>query len=780
MNLFHYKGQLVTSVSMSPLNLVQNVLLGPGVTVSNITFNGSASSIGSFSATGTNLGITNGIVMTTGTVLNTGAGPQGPNNQPGAGVDNNAGGSALLTNLINGTQTYNAAILEFDFIPYSDTVRFKYVFGSDEYPEFAPPNSSGFNDVFGFFISGPGITGMQNIAKLPSNGSIVSINNVNAITNSSFYNFNGDGNSPPYNSNPFYIQYDGFTDVLEAISRVECGETYHLVLAVADVGDGQWDSGIFLEANSLSSQTPIVIDYSISDTLFGSPSVMAEDCVSGTVTLSREDNLNTSLTIPIQISGTATNNIDFSGVPASVTFSPGDSVISFDITTIADALGESQETIILSFLMTDPCGNVTPYTITLSIQDVQPISVSINNPVVPCPGDNIVLTATVSGGLTPYDYLWSTGQTTNSISLSPSTTGAYSVTVTGECAANPASDTVIVSVPVFQPLQISVSDDITSICPYITETLEVDVTGGSGIYTYNWLSAGNSIGNSDSINVTPSSSSIYIITVSDNCGAQLIDTITYTITSPPLETILSEFPEICPGDSAYISVSASGGFGNYYYFWPSTGDTVSGIWVTPSQSTTYLVEVSDDCQSFSIPAISQVIVVKPNADFSYLSTNLTEGLPISIQNLTTNGYVYEWFFSNGGTSNLMHPTHVFDSSGLYYVTLITEDAKGCIDSITKPIFIEKEFYIYIPNTFIPDNDRYNEYFSGSFIGVKSVEIYVFNRWGEQIYESRDMDFRWDGTYKGRNVPEGTYTWLLKYKKDSGNTEVLTGHINVLR
>jgi hypothetical protein len=57
-------------------------------------------------------------------------------------------------------------------------------------------------------------------------------------------------------------------------------------------------------------------------------------------------------------------------------------------------------------------------------------------------------------------------------------------------------------------------------------------------------------------------------------------------------------------------------------------------------------------------------------------------------------------------------------------------------SITKPIFIEKEFYIYIPNTFIPDNDRYNEYFSGSFIGVKSVEIYVFNRWGEQIYESK--------------------------------------------
>ena len=136
-------------------------------------YNGSPAAIGSFTATGTNLGINQGVVMTTGTILNNGSGPQGPNNQAGAGIDNGAGGSGILTNLINGSQTYNASILEFDFIPYSDTVKFKYVFGSDEYPEFAPPNNSGYNDVFGFFISGPGITGMQNIAKLPNNGSIV-------------------------------------------------------------------------------------------------------------------------------------------------------------------------------------------------------------------------------------------------------------------------------------------------------------------------------------------------------------------------------------------------------------------------------------------------------------------------------------------------------------------------------------------------------------------------------------------------------------------------------
>ena len=189
--------QLVTGTTMSPLALVQNVLLGPGVTVSNILYNGSPAALGSFQATNTVLGIDEGIVLTTGTVIDNGDGPQGPNNQAGAGMDNNIGGSALLSNLISGTQTYNAGILEFDFIPYSDTVRFKYVFGSDEYPEFAPPNSSGFNDVFGFFISGPGINGIQNIAQLPNGGGVVSINNVNAITNAQYYNYNGDGGTPP-------------------------------------------------------------------------------------------------------------------------------------------------------------------------------------------------------------------------------------------------------------------------------------------------------------------------------------------------------------------------------------------------------------------------------------------------------------------------------------------------------------------------------------------------------------------------------------------------------
>ena len=772
--------QLITSTNSSPSGLVQNVLLGPGVTVSNIMYSGSPSAIGSFTAAGTNLGINEGIVMTTGTVLNNGNGPQGPNNQAGAGVDNNVGGSTLLTSLVTGAQTFNAAILEFDFIPYSDTVRFKYVFGSDEYPEFAPPNNSGYNDVFGFFISGPGIAGIQNIAKLPNNGSIVSINNVNAITNSQFYNFNGDGNSPPYNSNPNFIQYDGFTDALTAVSKVQCGQTYHLILAVADVGDGQWDSGIFLEANSLSSKTPITINQTVSPQLFSNPNWIAEGCASATIELSRENNFNIPVTIPIQVSGTATNGTDYSAVPSSITLGSGQSNTSFTIDALFDGIPEGLETLTLTFQVTDPCGNITPIVINLFIQDVAPLDVTLNNPTITCPGDNINLTANVTGGLPTYEYLWNTGETSSSIEVVPTATGIYSIQVTDACLDTTVYDSVLVTVPVYVPLSVIASDDIVEICPYVPQTINAIASGGSGIYSYQWFRANQLIGQSASIQVNPSTSTSYVVQVIDNCGAISYDTVTYTILSPPLIVNTSPNIELCPGDSAFISATASGGYGNYHFVWTHNGDTSQGIWVKPNSTFSYNVVVSDDCQTFTVSAFVVVTIVKPEANFIPISENLIEGLPISFYNLTTNGYTYQWYFGDGDQSTLINPNNIYDTAGTYYITLVAWDAKGCVDTITKPITILEEFYIYIPNAFIPDQDRINNFFSGSFIGVKWIKMEIFNRWGELIYFSEDQNFKWDGTYQGKRVPDGVYTWKLTYKPNRSMEELMTGHVNVLR
>ena len=770
--------QLQTNNSLNPQGLVQNVLLGNGVTVSNVSYNGSPAAIAQFTAANTTLGINSGIVLTTGTTLPNGDGPHGPNDTPGAGVDNNMGGFNLLSQAIQGTQTYNAAILEFDFVPYADTVRFKYVFGSDEYPEFAPPNNTTYNDVFGFFISGPGITGFQNIALLP-NGAVVSINNVNTITNPFYFVNNGDGNTAPYNQSPQYIQYDGFTKVLEAVSKVQCGQTYHLIIAIADVGDGQWDSGIFLEANSLSTLTPVEIDHTLSQQVFPNPDWMAEGCVSTNVTLTRQANLTQSLTIPVQLSGTATSGIDYNGVPASVTFQPGQTTVSFTIQSLTDALLEGLETLTLTFPITDPCGNVTPLVLDLWIQDNQPMQVTLSSTPPSCPGDPVTINSQISGGVQPYTYLWSTGQTTGSMTFTPSTTTTVWLEVTDACTGIPAYDTLVVNVPVFAPLAVVVSPDITEICPYVPATIGVQASGGSGQYTYLWSVNSLLSGTTDSLFVNPGSSTTYLITVSDNCGNSVQDSVIYTILSPPLVLQMNGPFEICPGDSVDLLVTATGGYGTYYYNWSTTA-TTPGITVAPQVSTSYFVQVSDECQTFSTTAVAVVQVVKPLANFYIATQNPMQGLPVQLTNASFNAWSYAWSFGDGNGSFLVNPTHVYTQPGAYEITLIATDQKGCLDSISKWIEIAPERYIYLPNSFTPDGDGLNEYFYGRFIGLLSARFYIFNRWGEEIFFSDQLNFVWNGEYEGVPVQDGTYSWYLIYEIEKGIYEDLSGHVNVIR
>lgn len=770
--------QLQTNNSLNPQGLVQNVLLGNGVTVSNVSYNGSPAAIAQFTAANTTLGINSGIVLTTGTTLPNGDGPHGPNDTPGAGVDNNMGGFNLLSQAIQGTQTYNAAILEFDFVPYADTVRFKYVFGSDEYPEFAPPNNTTYNDVFGFFISGPGITGFQNIALLP-NGAVVSINNVNTITNPFYFVNNGDGNTAPYNQSPQYIQYDGFTKVLEAVSKVQCGQTYHLIIAIADVGDGQWDSGIFLEANSLSTLTPVEVDHTLSQQVFPNPDWMAEGCVSTNVTLTRQANLTQSLTIPVQLSGTATSGIDYNGVPASVTFQPGQTTVSFTIQSLTDALLEGLETLTLTFPITDPCGNVTPLVLDLWIQDNQPMQVTLSSTPPSCPGDPVTINSQISGGVQPYTYLWSTGQTTGSMTFTPSTTTTVWLEVTDACTGIPAYDTLVVNVPVFAPLAVVVSPDITEICPYVPATIGVQASGGSGQYTYLWSVNSLLSGTTDSLFVNPGSSTTYLITVSDNCGNSVQDSVIYTILSPPLVLQMNGPFEICPGDSVDLLVTATGGYGTYYYNWSTTA-TTPGITVAPQVSTSYFVQVSDECQTFSTTAVAVVQVVKPLANFYIATQNPMQGLPVQLTNASFNAWSYAWSFGDGNGSFLVNPTHVYTQPGAYEITLIATDQKGCVDSISKWIEIAPERYIYLPNSFTPDGDGLNEYFYGRFIGLLSARFYIFNRWGEEIFFSDQLNFVWNGEYEGVPVQDGTYSWYLIYEIEKGIYEDLSGHVNVIR
>lgn len=225
-----------------------------GVTLSNATLVCDSSANGEFSGP-SNLGINNGIVLGNGSLLNTGMGIGilgNPSNTSTSALG--AAGDASLNAIIS-ANTFDACVLEFDLQPVGNFVEFEYVFGSDEYPAF---NCSVFNDVFGFFITGPGYTTPTNIALIPGTTTPVSINSINDGSVSTC----GDTTYYVENTDTIYT-INGFTTPLLATATVTPGQTYHLKLAIADVLDQVLNSFVFLKANSLrsgNSSNPTIVN----------------------------------------------------------------------------------------------------------------------------------------------------------------------------------------------------------------------------------------------------------------------------------------------------------------------------------------------------------------------------------------------------------------------------------------------------------------------------------------------------------------------------------------
>jgi gliding motility-associated-like protein len=768
--------QLSTNTSLSPSALVQNVLLGPGVQVSNIQYTGDFQAIGQFTYVGGNLGLSQGIVITTGTVFNTGQGPQGPNDDGGSGIDNSGGSSAILNSILGENNTFDAAVLQFDFTAVGDLISFNYIFGSEEYLEYV---DAGFNDVFGLFISGPGISGTQNIAKLP-NQTIVSIDNVNNVSNNAFYVDNGDGNDAPYNANSQYIQYDGYTRVLTASSPVQCGQTYHLTIAIADAGDGILDSGIFLEAQSLTSEAPTQISFESSQNFFGSPFIIAEGCTSGEFTFTRTNSTD-PLNVPIVLSGTAQEGSDYSNIPGSLNLAAGQSSAVFSFDALLDALGENDETIIVTFQVPDPCGQIQDESFTITIRDVEPITVELENDTIFCEDANTVtLTPVISGGLAPITFLWSTGETTPTINVTPTQTTTYSVTVTDFCLNSQATDDAEIFIPPVVPVVIEPIPDVSEICPFIPLTFTSEVSGGTGnVYTYQWQLNGATIGTTSSIVIEPSETGTYDLIVSDMCGATDTTSFTYTVQTQLLVPAINTPGIVCPGDSVLLTASASLGFGEYSYDWSHTAQNSPNVWVTPLVTTTYEVTISDACQTYSVPIQTTVPVYEPNANFTFNSSILDVNAEIQFFNATENGVSYFWDLGNGQTSTLEDPFAVYPDIGEYTVTLIAVDAIGCIDTVSRVINVGST--LYIPNTFTPDGNRFNNEFEPVGYNMDIVSFDIYNRWGELIFESvKEGRDSWDGRYKGRTCPDGVYTYKVRYRKPNGDELIKTGHVTLMR
>lgn len=496
--------QLIVS-QQSAASLVQDVLVGSGVTVSNIQFSGSAQMIGSFNGANSNIGLSSGIIMSTGRIQDA----VGPNNSPSKGEDLNQGGYGPLESILGGgAETQDAAVLRFNFFCESDKVQFKYVFASEEYPEYV---GSEFNDVFAFFISGPGITGNQNIALIPNTNQPVAINNVNAGSYASYFVNNGNGISGGGGS----VQFDGFTRPFVAEATVVPCQTYTITMAIADVSDGIYDSAVFLEAQSFSSsevtleQSPSYIEGS---------DVIYEACGYNTITVRRSGQTSSALTVDLEASGTATYGTDYSDFPQSVTFQPGQESVSFNIQAFSDGITEAGgETVVITY-RDSGCSGVELKQVSFFIYDPPPV-LNINPGTATeliCPKQPVQLSATVSGGVAPYEISWNGLPNGNPVTAYPDSTTWYVVNAIDQCGSI-ITDSVLVDIPGYIPLRLYVTDD-TLICLGETAVIGGEATGGKQPLIYTW----SDIQSDDAERIVqPVETTVYTLSVTDSCGIQV-------------------------------------------------------------------------------------------------------------------------------------------------------------------------------------------------------------------------------------------------------------------
>lgn len=381
------------------------------------------------------IGLDRGIILSTGPTHNA-AGPNSETDKSGdlPGNGNDVDLSSLSTGAVK-----DAVGIEFDFVPLDSIVRFRYVFASEEYCEFVGSN---YNDVFGFFVSGPGINGAftdnaENVALIPGSNDFVAINSVNSTQNSDFYIHNerpedqqdcGLVNIPTPHLDA--IQYDGFTTVLTAELVLRPCETYHIRLLVGDVADAFFDSAVFLEAGSFNLGGEIAVT-SIGNS--AGPGQLFEGCEDAAFRFSRATDgpLDRPLSVYYQLSAasTATPGLDFEPLPGQVTIPAGETYYDLPVRSLPDLEMEEEE--LLRLVLDIPCACYAD-SADLFIVPAPAFSVDLEDAWT-CPGENALLVAQPQGGISPYQYQWSVGGNTATQQV-PGTTGSvYEVSVTDAC-----------------------------------------------------------------------------------------------------------------------------------------------------------------------------------------------------------------------------------------------------------------------------------------------------------------------------------------------------------
>jgi gliding motility-associated-like protein len=424
--------QLSVTNNNNALSLAQKIV-GNGITISNAFLNGGPYAAGTFSYSGAHLGLTNGIMLTTGTAASAA--------NPGNYFCNVSNGSMQADpdiTSISPQAKYDVCILEFDFIPLCDTLKINYVFGSEEYPKAIYQT---YNDVFAIFLTGPkpggGNYSAQNIATLPNGYTPVSIDSINAGwpigTNASHFNYYVDNYSSANND----IAYNGYSVPITSKAALVTCSSYHLKIAIADGGNALYDSGVFIQGSSLAC---------------GNAPVVTSSAITGCADAG---------TVSVQVS-------NYSGVP-SFTWLPGNQHSD----TLKDV---AAGTYVCLVDLPGVCGN---YSVSATVSPQQTLSVKGNAFL--CKGSSAQL---IASGVSTYTWFPSANLNNANIAnpvASPSATTIYSVAGTASNGCVSVQNITVTVGGQSSPVAFNASSYFTSI-----ENSVIQFTANSGPSGFYW------------------------------------------------------------------------------------------------------------------------------------------------------------------------------------------------------------------------------------------------------------------------------------------------------
>jgi gliding motility-associated-like protein len=732
------QAQLVVTPNGGAAALISS-LTGRGLAVSNVVLNCDTGAYGTFSnGSTTNLGFNNGILLTNGNVHNA----IGPNDSllPATTAQpcNIIKDPDLMK--IDSLAYYQTCILEFDIVPQCNTLTMRFVFGSGEYPTYV---GSSFNDAFGFFITGPNPIGPaylnQDVAVLP-NGTPVSINSVN----------NGSSNTGPCVNCQYYvnnsggstIQYCGMTTVLTvSLAMVPCA-TYHFKIAIADAGDCNLDSGVFVDFVECSTAVNPVV------------TVTPSGC---------------SCNGAAMVTGTqGVPPYGYQWVPSGSTLNSISNVCPGTYTCIVKD-GST-------------CGSGD--TVRVVVPSNNGITITSTHTNVTCHGGcNGTATTTPTSGATPFTYSWNPG-------------GATTSTATGLCAG---IDTCVVTdangctgkqgFVITEPgaLSLTVADSVL-ICAGATAALKAVPGGGTPAYVINWSNAVT--GTTDS--VKPLVNTLYHITLTDSAGCTIKDSVKVVITPKP-QASFTNGPGVCAPSTITFNNTTIGGTTYNWIFGDSAAHAGNTSTLTSPTHTyadsgyyavTLIASTGGGCPDTIHVTNAVHVFGQPVSTLGLFANHVNELTPqVTFTDFTTNATNCILYFGDGDSIVGCNPgtlTHTYPDSGKYIAYVVSINSHGCRDTVRITVFIDPVTSLYVPNAFTPNGDNLNGVFRAYGVNVKNFELQIFDRWGQLFFDSKDILSGWDGTFNGHACQTDVYVWRITYKDLDRKPVNLIGRVTLLR